>query len=50
MRAANTEKIEHGGLRLEDSATADGADFDAGHADGDLEVTVEAVGGKLVGL
>jgi hypothetical protein len=24
-------------LRLEDGAAAEGADFDAGHADGDLE-------------
>jgi hypothetical protein len=27
-------------LGLEDGAAADGADFDRGHADGDLEVAV----------
>jgi hypothetical protein len=26
--AANAEEVEHGGLGLEDSAAADGADFD----------------------
>jgi hypothetical protein len=28
MSAADAEKVEHGGLGLEDSATAYGADFD----------------------
>jgi hypothetical protein len=35
--AADAEEVEHGSLRLEDGAAAEGADFDAGHADGDLE-------------
>jgi hypothetical protein len=30
-------------LRLEDGATAERADFDAGHADGDLEGAAETV-------
>lgn len=40
--AAHTEEVEHCGLGLEDGPTAEGADFDRGHGDGDLEVTVEA--------
>lgn len=48
--AADAEEIEHGGLGLEDCAAADGADFDAGHGDGDLEIAVYAeavlVGGR----
>jgi hypothetical protein len=40
MRASHAEQVEHGGLGLEDGAAADGADFDRGHADGDLEVAV----------
>jgi hypothetical protein len=42
VRATDTEKIEHGGLGVENGAAADGADFDRGHGDGDLEVTVDA--------
>jgi len=38
---ADAEKVEHGGLGFEDGAAADGADFDAGHGDGDLEVAFE---------
>ena len=40
MGAAHAQQVEHGGLRLEDGAAADGADFDRGHADGDLEGAV----------
>lgn len=39
--AADAEHFEHGGLGLEDGAAADGADFDGGHGDGDLEVAVQ---------
>ena len=38
--AADAEHFEHGGLGLQDGAAADGADFDGGHGDGDLEVAV----------
>lgn len=38
--AADAEEVEHSGLGLEDGAAADGADFDRGHGDGDLEVAV----------
>jgi hypothetical protein len=41
--AAHAEKVEHGGLGLEDCAAADGTDFDGGHRDGDVEVAVLAV-------
>jgi len=37
VSAADAEEVEHGGLGLEDGAAADGADFDRGHGDGDLE-------------
>jgi len=47
MGAAHAEEVEHGGLRGEEGAAADGADFDAGHGDGDLEVAVVAVGGGV---
>lgn len=43
--AAHAEEVEHAGLRFQDGAAADGADFDAGHGDGDLEVVVGAVVG-----
>jgi hypothetical protein len=39
--SADTKEIEHCRLGFENCAAADGADFDAGHADGDLEVAVE---------
>lgn len=42
--AADAEEVEHCGLGLEDGAAAEGADFDGGHGDGDLEVAAEAVG------
>ena len=45
VRAADTEEVEAGGLGLKDGAAADGADFDARHRDGDLEVAFEAVFG-----
>lgn len=40
--AAHAEEVEHCCLGLEDGAAAEGADFDGGHGDGDLEVTAEA--------
>ncbi len=43
MSAADAEEVEHSSLGLEDGAAADGADFDGGHGDGDLEVAVETV-------
>ena len=42
VSAFDTEEIEHGLLGFEDGAAADGADFDAGHGDADLEVPVVA--------
>lgn len=42
VRATDAEEIEHGGLRLENCAAAEGADFDGGHGDGDLETAAEA--------
>lgn len=36
--ATHAEEVEHAGLGFQDGAAADGADFDAGHGDGDLEV------------
>lgn len=42
--ATDAEEVEHCGLGLEDGAAAEGADFDGGHGDGDLEVTAEAEG------
>ena len=44
VRAAHAQEVEAGGLGLEDGAAADGADFDGGHGDGDVEVAVVAVG------
>ena len=41
--AADAEQVEHGGLRGEEGAAADGADLDRGHGDGDLEAAVVAV-------
>jgi len=38
--AAHAKEVEHGGLGREEGTAADGADFDAGHGDGDLEVAV----------
>lgn len=43
VRAADAEHVEHGGLGLQDGAAAEGADFDRGHGDGDLEGAAEAV-------
>lgn len=42
VRTAHAEEVEHGGLGLEDCAAAEGADFDGGHGDGNLEVAAEA--------
>ena len=45
--ATDAKHVEHAGLCLEDGAAADGADFDGGHRDGNLEVTVVTLyGGK----
>jgi hypothetical protein len=44
VSAAHAEEVEHGGLGLEDGAAANGADFDGGHGDGDLEVAFYAGG------
>lgn len=41
MRAAHAKEVEHCGLRLEDRTAAYGADFYAGHRNGDLEVAVD---------
>jgi len=42
VSTADSEEIKHCALGFEDRATADGADFDAGHGDADLEVAVVA--------
>lgn len=42
VRAFDAEQVEHGHLRFEDGAAADGADFDARHGNADLEVAVQA--------
>lgn len=39
---SNTKKIEHGALRLENCATANGAHFDRWHRHADLEITIVA--------
>jgi hypothetical protein len=44
VSAAHAEEVEHSGLGLEDGAAANGADFDGGHGDGDLEVAFYAGG------
>ena len=44
--AAHAEEVKHAGLGFEDGAAADGADFDGGHGDGDLEVAVVTRGKK----
>ena len=46
MSASNAEEVEHCTLRLEDGAAANGADFDGGHGDADLEIAV--IAGKSV--
>lgn len=43
VRASNTEKVEASALGFKDCATTDGADLDAGHGDGNLEVAVQAL-------
>ena len=45
--AFDAQEVEHGALRFEDGAAADGADFYGRHADGYLEATVQA-GGSLL--
>ena len=42
MSTAHAEHFEHGCLRLEDGAAADSANFDGGHGDGNLEVSLQA--------
>jgi hypothetical protein len=39
--ATHAEQVEHCGLWLENSATADSADFDGGHGDRNLEISIE---------
>lgn len=41
MGAADAQEVEHRGLGLENGAAADGADFNTGHGNGDLEVAVD---------
>lgn len=48
VSAANAEEVEHGGLGLEDGATAESTDFERGHGHGDLEGTAEAKKKMLV--
>lgn len=50
VRAAHAEQVEHGRLRAEEGAAADGADFDAGHRDGDLEASFWASLDELAGV
>jgi hypothetical protein len=38
--AFDAEEVEHGHLRFQDGAAANGADFDARHGDADLEIAV----------
>ena len=40
MSAANSKKIQHRALGLEDRATPNCADFDGWHGDADLEVAI----------
>jgi len=47
---ADAEEVEHGGLRFEDGSAADGANFYAGHRDGDLEGAVEAEKKVSIGI
>ena len=42
VRALDAEEVEHGHLRFEDGAAAEGAGFDGGHGDADLEAAVQA--------
>jgi hypothetical protein len=44
MGPAHAEQVEHRTLRVQDGAAAEGADFDGGHGDGDLEGAAEARG------
>lgn len=39
---AHAKQVEHCTLRVQDGAAAEGADFDGGHGDGDLEGAAEA--------
>lgn len=48
--AAHAEEIEHGGLWLQDGATAEGADFEGGHGDADLEVSRVGFGVESTGV
>jgi len=41
---AHAEQVEHRTLRVQDGTAAEGADFDGGHGDGDLERAAEARG------
>jgi hypothetical protein len=44
VSATDTEHLKHGRLRLKDGTTTDGADLNRGHGDGNLEITIAAVG------
>lgn len=46
--AADAEHLEHGGLRLQDGAAAEGAYLEGRHGDGDLKRSVKAEMIKLV--
>lgn len=41
--ATHTKYVKHGGLRLENGATAQGADFDGRHRNGDLKRATETI-------
>jgi len=42
IRTAHTKEVEHGGLGFQDGPTTYCTNFDAGHADGNLEVPTHA--------
>jgi hypothetical protein len=48
VSATHAEEVEHGGLRLEDCAAPNGANFDRGHRDGDLKVAIDAGGSQFM--
>lgn len=41
VRATHAQEVEHGSLRRQEGPATNRADFDAGHADADLEVAVQ---------
>lgn len=42
MCTSNAQKVEHGALGFEDGATTNGADFNRGHGDANLQAAVVA--------